>query len=93
MKRLKKEFVKSIHSDASPRLKKELEIEYPHVFSNLENRIKATLLLLIRSGLAEIEEIDKAVHKIMNHFDSEEYTKANELLEIFDSLIIEILES
>lgn len=57
----------------------------------LETRFKATTLLLFQCELMNIEEIDKGIMKTSKLFDDGYFDLAKKLLDLIDSIIVDIL--
>ena len=55
-------------------------------------RFKSITLLLFRTGLMEIEELNKGIEGVSNLFDDGFYDQAQTLLEIIEEIVVDILD-
>lgn len=58
----------------------------------LATRFKATALLLLNLDMFEIEEVDKGIQLCHELFDDGHYEESKKMLDLVDSLIVDILE-
>lgn len=63
-----------------------------HEVNALATRFKSTALLLMHCDLMEIEEIETAIEISHTLFDSQQYEESKKIMDLLDSLIVDILE-
>jgi hypothetical protein len=63
-----------------------------HEIKALATRFKATALMLINLELMEAEEIDKGITLTHELFDNGNYDESKKMLDLVDSIIVDILE-
>ncbi|WNH10083.1 hypothetical protein [Thalassobellus suaedae] len=67
-------------------------MEQPEI-NALATRFKATSLMLINLNMLEIEEIDKGITITHELFDDGKFEHAKKMLDLVDSIIVDILEN